>query len=191
MRLFQKIRFYLLYFGTPPWDTGKSPPELHSFIHKNPPGRALDLGCGTGTNVITLAKNNWDVTGVDYIAKAIHSARKKAVQTGVKANLFVDDVTSLEKIEGPFDLILDIGCFHNFTKNQKRNYIHTIHKLIAPGGTYLLYALLHSKNGGPSRGIDDDDINAFKERFILSNQELGLDRNRPSCWLTFTNSQMK
>ena len=88
MRLFQKIRFYLLYFGTPPWDTGKSPPELYSFIHKNPPGRALDLGCGTGTNIITLAKNNWDVTGVDYIPKAIHSARKKAVQTGVKANLY-------------------------------------------------------------------------------------------------------
>jgi len=42
-------------FGFKPWDTGVPPPELVSVVEGNDrlvPGKALDLGCGTGTNSI-------------------------------------------------------------------------------------------------------------------------------------------
>ena len=45
-RIFFELRYLL---GDVPWDTGVSPPELLDFLDRHPPGRALDLGCGTGT----------------------------------------------------------------------------------------------------------------------------------------------
>ena len=96
-----------------PWDSGISPPELLEFIAEHPPGRAIDLGCGTGTNVITLAQHGWQVSGVDFAPRAIKVARRKAKHVKIDADLRVGDVTKLRGVDGKFNLALDMGCFHN------------------------------------------------------------------------------
>jgi len=75
--MLRKLWFTRAYYKHPVWDTGTSPPELLSFIESHTPGKALDIGCGTGTNAITLAKSGWQVTGVDYVARAIRLAKKR------------------------------------------------------------------------------------------------------------------
>ena len=120
--MMRRLLYTLWYYRAPPWDTGISPPELAAFIRANPPGRALDLGCGTGTNSITLAQNGWQVIGVDFIGKAIHKARAKARQLDINVDFYVDDVTRLYKINGLFNLVLDIGCFHYLTRYAKATY---------------------------------------------------------------------
>ena len=104
---------YTTLWDVTPWDTGVSPPELTEFIRSHAPGRALDLGCGTGTNVITLAQHGWWVTGVDFAWRAIRVARRKARRSGVEVELQVADVTRGDAVSGPYDLVLDLGCFHN------------------------------------------------------------------------------
>jgi cyclopropane fatty-acyl-phospholipid synthase-like methyltransferase len=64
------FNFNRWYFGRPPWDTGVSPPELLAHLDVHAPGRALDIGCGTGTNAITMAQHGWQVTGMDFAVKA-------------------------------------------------------------------------------------------------------------------------
>ena len=81
-------------------------------IKNNPPGRALDLGCGTGTNVITLAKHGWKATGIDFVPRAIKKAKTKAREENLQIDFRVGDVTHLDDFTEPFDLILDIGCYH-------------------------------------------------------------------------------
>ena len=117
--MFRKLFFNLQYFKQPPWDTGISPPELIQFMAGHPPGRALDLGCGTGTNAIELAKRGWQVTGIDFARRAIRIAHSKAKMAGVQIDFRVADVSKLPDIAGPFDLILDIGCFHSLPFNRK------------------------------------------------------------------------
>jgi methyl halide transferase len=44
--------------GDLPWDTGQNSSELQRVLGRNPiqPCRALELGCGTGTNSVWLAQ---------------------------------------------------------------------------------------------------------------------------------------
>ena len=91
-----------------PWDTGVTPPELVDLIEGPdalPAGRALDLGCGTGTNVAYLAEHGWDATGVEADRRAFEGAEHRLV-TVSDARVFRGDVTRLDTlpVDGPFIL---------------------------------------------------------------------------------------
>lgn len=178
--------FNLAYFQKPVWDTGISPPELLEFIATHPPGRALDLGCGTGTNVITLAKAGWQVTGVDFAWRAIHKAARKARQSGVRVDLHRDDVTRLRKVAGPCDLILDMGCFHALPLTSHTKYISNVNRLLDPDGTYLLYTFFKTDTLVPGPGVTESAIDELSRSFTLVHRTDGTERGiRPSAWLTF------
>lgn len=181
-------RWYLRR-GRPPWDTGISPPELYAFMASHPPGRALDLGCGTGTNVVTLAQHGWHATGVDFALKAIAEARCKARAAGVQneIDLRVGDVVRLDGIAGSFDLIFDLGCFHGLTSEGMDAYAQCVKRLLAPSGTYLLY--VHFKDDPTSNrsGLFEDDLRRFAPEFVVSARADGADTSngRRSAWLTY------
>ena len=185
MSWIRHLYFWLFYLREPPWDTQVSPPELREFIAHHPPGRALDLGCGTGTNVITLAQKGWQVTGVDYVARALNQAKDKVRLAGVNADFLLDDVTKLMKISGIFDLILDIGCYHSLDAKEKRAYVRNLEQLTFPGSFYLLYGFLQAgDSNGP--GLRVSDLIEFETIFEQIKREDGVDRgNRPSVWLTY------
>jgi cyclopropane fatty-acyl-phospholipid synthase-like methyltransferase len=186
----RQFYFNLRYLRKPPWDTGISPPELKSFIRNHPPGRALDMGCGTGTNVITLAKHGWDVVGVDFVPRAIKKARRKVRREGVEANLLVDDVTELEDVRAPFDLILDIGCLHALPQGVRMNYLDNVDRLLASEGTYLVYAFLRDKSQEQGTGIGNIELESLDHRFDLISRKDTFERQRkPSVWLTYHSAQ--
>ena len=185
MSWLERLYFGLLYFRNPPWDTQVSPPELMDFIAQHPPGRALDLGCGTGTNVITLAQHGWRVTGVDFVGRALKVAKTKADSAGVSVEFQLNDVAKLEHVFGEFDLVLDIGCFHSLGVDEKKAYIRNLERLTSPGSYYLLYGFSQD-NGGGGPGIQESDLREIEQSFNLSNRAEGTDRNkRSSMWLTF------
>jgi SAM-dependent methyltransferase len=75
---FLKLVGELAYRRSPPWDSGDPAPELVELVEGPAPprpGRALDLGCGIGTNAVYLARHGWDVTGVDLVHNAVAAAR--------------------------------------------------------------------------------------------------------------------
>ena len=179
---FRKVFFNLWYLFSPPWDSGVSPPELIQFIEENPTGAALDIGCGTATNVITLAQNGWIATGVDYAANAIRAGRRKAKQAGVSLDLRVGDATRLDGIHGPFDLILDMGCFHAIDLAGQERYLDRIDALLADQGTFMLYMFYRDeKDTGPGATAETDRL--IETRLKLIHREYGENLGvRPSAW---------
>lgn len=183
-RLFFDWRYL---FGRPQWDSGVSPPELLDYIENHPPGRAIDLGCGTGTNVLTLAKRGWEVTGVDFSPLAIRRARRRIIQSGWNADLRVHDVTDLSRINQLFDLALDIGCYHSLSPAEQSRYIIEISRLVRPGGTYMLYSFLKGGRSDRPGLADETGLGAqFDGAFELVKLERGFFNEQPSAWFTFT-----
>jgi len=183
--MLRKLFFRLAYLRHPIWDSGISPPELIDFIDTHPAGRSLDLGCGTGTNVVTLAKHGWKVTGVDFTPHAIRKARQKVIQNGVQADLIVENVTRLPHVTGPYDLILDMGCYHSLSEASHRAYIDNVLRLLADDGTFLLYAFIKRQPGMVGPGVTEQDIEYIGQKLIISSRRDGSERGlMPSAWLT-------
>lgn len=174
---------FTYWFTRPRWDTNITPPELVELIEmqKLRPGRALDLGCGTGTNVIYLAQHGWQATGVDFVGKAIEAAKRKAKAAGAAADFFQGDVTRLEFLKPPFDLILDVGCFHSLPVERRPAYIAGLRRQLGPGGLFLSYVF---KPDAPVKGIAVDEmLSLFGDGFANVKVEHG--EGIPSAWYTF------
>ncbi len=183
--MLRRLFFSLAYLRHPIWDTGVSPQELLDFIASHPAGRALDLGCGTGTNLVSLARNGWQVTGVDFTRRAIRRARQKARDNGVHVRLVVDDVSRLHTITGQFDLVLDMGCFHSLAPGKRPDYLANVDRFLADGGTFLLYTFLGSGFGNTGPGSSDEDLRLIDQVLHIVSRQDGTERDiRPSAWLT-------
>ena len=140
------VLFRSMYrLGFKPWDSGVSPPELKELIegpHARKPGKALDLGCGTGTNSIYMAQHGWDVTGIDFVPRAIAMAKEKAASAGASPRLIVGDVTRLQDlgIGDGFAFVLDLGCLHSIPDGRRDAYVAGVTAVTAPGADLLIWA---------------------------------------------------
>jgi cyclopropane fatty-acyl-phospholipid synthase-like methyltransferase len=179
--------FELRYLFThPPWDTGVTPPEVVEQIESGDlePGRALDLGCGTGTNCIYLAQYGWQASGVDISSLAVWQARRKARRAGVDCTFHQTDVTALDFLTEPFDLALDIGCLHSIPPSSRERYASGVVRLVRSGGLYMLYAFTPRSQ---RIGIHPEQVRQlFDTTFALERQEGGEDPTGPSSawyWL--------
>jgi SAM-dependent methyltransferase len=99
-----------------------------------PPGRALDLGCGVGSNVIWLAQQGWDAAGVDFAEAAIARARARAAERGVAATFTVGDLRKLEP-DGSYDLVTLF--FLHLPDDQRKDVLRRAAAAVAPSGRLL------------------------------------------------------
>ena len=177
-------------FGFKPWDSGVTPPELVAFVESNPAGKSLDLGCGTGTNTIYLAQKGWDATGVDFVPRAVATARKKAAAAAVSPRLMVGDVTRLTElgIGSGYNLLLDLGCFHSIPEVGRDDYVSGASAVAAAGATLLLFGFIRREKSsrlGP-RGMAKTEVRErFSEAWELVREEPGRPiAGSDSAWYT-------
>jgi SAM-dependent methyltransferase len=184
-------RWDLHYLGRPRWDSGLTPPELVAAIEgeHRPPGRALDLGAGTGTNLAYLARHGFQAAGLDISWLAVLRARWKLRRLGL-GNVYVTrgDVRDLPagiRARGPYDFALDIGCFHNLDARGRAAYAAGLHAVSAPGATFLLYVLRPPEGPLPrgAWGTRDDELRAaFAAGWRILGVVEGSFGERTSAW---------
>lgn len=135
-----------------PWDSGVPEPMLIQLVESSalPVGRALDVGCGTGTNAIWLAQHGYEVLGVDVAPLAIEKARAK-LPPGLSCRFTSLDFLAEKPEGGPFQLVFDRGCFHVFDEPADRAKLAArVAAVLAPDGMWL--SLIGSTEG-PAREV--------------------------------------
>ena len=121
------------------------------------PGRALDLGCGSGGNAVRLAELGWQVTAVDFSDVAIQKAKARAADRGVEVEFLVADVTTYRP-NMVYDLITSF--YIQLWPDQRARMLSSAAQALAPGGRLLFVS--HDKSSSPSGwsredlGIADD-----------------------------------
>ena len=136
--------------GALPWDTGVPDSHLSDVLddYSISPGPALEVGCGTGTNVIWLAKHGFQVTGIDLSPVAIKRAKAKVAHAGVDSRLLSGDFLVTQIRGGPFEFVYDRGCFHVFGEAADRaRYAERVAGLLSPEGIW--HSLIGSTDGPP------------------------------------------
>lgn len=120
------------YSGTDRVWSGKVNTVLAEIAADLTPGRALDLGCGEGADVIWLARQGWRALGVDISATAVDRARAH----GVPGTEFT--VSDLDPFpEGEFDLI-SASFLHSPVALDRLRILREAAAHLAPGGHLLI-----------------------------------------------------
>ncbi len=121
-----------------PWDVKRPDSHLAEVVKSIPikPCRALELGCGTGTNAIWLAQQGFEVTAMDLSATALEQAQKKDGAdrcTFVLADFFDEPLPGTD-----FGFVFDLGCLHGFSDPAHRDKLaRRIAQCLTDGGYWL------------------------------------------------------
>ncbi|MGO8962452.1 class I SAM-dependent methyltransferase [Mycobacterium sp.] len=151
--------FYRL--GFTPWDGHPLARSLRDLVEGTdvaaalPAGSVLEVGCGTGDCSIYLARHGWKVTAVDFVSRPLIKAGAKADAAGLSVDFIQADVTQLSQkgLGDNFALIVDNGCLHNMSDNDRDSYVREISAVAAPGARLLIVAFIPGGRLGV-RGVD-------------------------------------
>jgi SAM-dependent methyltransferase len=158
------LLYRLMYrVGFTPWDTGQVPTELSALTEGTgalAAGRALDIGCGTGTQAVYMAQAGWEVTAIDAVPRPLSKARARAAAANVSVDWILGDVARLHRLElAPgFTLFFDRGCFHGLDESQRAAYAAAVDALAAPGATLLMMAFAPNRVVAAPAGIEQSEL---------------------------------
>jgi SAM-dependent methyltransferase len=161
------IPYRLMYMmGFAPWER-RNVPELWRPLFEGPdamdPGRALDIGCGSGRDAVHLAGRGWQVTAVDFVDKALATARRRAAEEGVEVQWVRGDVGELGRLglEPGYRLLYDFGCIQGLSDSARRGAAAGLTELAAPGARLLLLAFKAGRRIVLPRGMDREQLVAL------------------------------
>jgi ubiquinone/menaquinone biosynthesis C-methylase UbiE len=110
--------------------------------HCQPPGRILDLGCGTGRLAITLARHGYLPVAVDLSPEMLKIAGEKARAAGVDFPRLCANLVALGCLDdATFDhaacLFGTLGMIAGV--DARRNMLRHVWRVLRPGGTFVLH----------------------------------------------------
>lgn len=111
----------------------------------------LDIGCGWGALVIRAAEHyDAKALGITLSEEQFAGANAGIAEGGLedKASVHLMDYETLAAEGKQFDKIVSIGMIEHVGKENLAEFVHTVEKLLKPGGLALLH-LITSVNEGP------------------------------------------
>ncbi|MDZ5811306.1 class I SAM-dependent methyltransferase [Halorubrum sp. AD140] len=149
------------YAGVPNWDIGR---PQRAFVRLLDAGLVrspvLDVGCGTGELSLLLARQGYDVLGVDLSPLAIRQATEKARWRRISAQFLVWDALDLSRFRAAglsFQTVVDSAMFHVLGDHERDLFVAGLGDVVRPGG---LYCVLGDARAGEGEiyGLTPDEL---------------------------------
>jgi SAM-dependent methyltransferase len=125
---------------------------LRHTIRQLPAGKALDLGCGDGTNTLMLARHGWSATGLDISEETLAKARTAAEEAGLDVRFIRADMLDWEP-DRHYDLVISTYSLPGGAESHKA--MKTAIRALRPGGTLIAVDWDHSMAERWGLGPDD------------------------------------
>ncbi|SIT88299.1 class I SAM-dependent methyltransferase [Edaphobacillus lindanitolerans] len=102
------------------------------------PARIIDLACGTGRISLPIARNGYEVTGVDLHEGMLERAKEKAGSEGLDIRFLRQDCRHLD-LPAPAALVVMAGnSFQHFLTNEDQDLLfESVRRHLTPGGRFI------------------------------------------------------
>ena len=153
--------------GRLPWDRGHSSPQLAAWLADGTltPCRIAVPGCGSGHEVLSLARAGFEVTAIDYAPGAVASTTQRLSEAGQQAQVLQADVLDWQPAAA-FDAVYEQTCLCALHPDHWIAYASRLQAWLRPGGRLALLAmqaLRESAAGGAIEGPPYHvDVNALR-----------------------------
>lgn len=169
----------LMYRWWAPWDGVGVREDLVRIVERGlitpaTHSRTIDLGCGSGANVVYLAGLGFDSHGVDFSPVALDKARIRAKEAGVECSFVIGDLTAdtIPGMECSFDFLMDFGTLDDLNGEGRDRMVATIDRLSRPGSIFLEWCFYGAREdlprfsfNGPSRLSSSIEPGELEVRF--------------------------
>jgi ubiquinone/menaquinone biosynthesis C-methylase UbiE len=114
-----------------------------------PGHRVLEIGCGTGNLLLTVARREpgAELTGIDPDPDALRRARRKARRAGRTIRLDRAFAGALPLADGSVDRVLSSFMLHHLDDDEKARAMREVRRVLRPGGELHLVDF----GGAPAR----------------------------------------
>jgi SAM-dependent methyltransferase len=149
------------------WTEEYTKPDKFSRIHGEDPSQVVveftqflkkdgnyslvvDVGCGKGRNSIYLAREGFNVVGIDFVPYAIGVAKERALKTGLTPSnpkFVVHDITETWPVEdSSVDAVIDCNASNDLSSSERGFYLDNLYTALRNGGKLLVYLLSLPEN---------------------------------------------
>lgn len=153
------------------WDRGSPSPQLLAWLDSGElqPCRIAVPGCGTGWEVVELAKRGFDVIGIDYTAAAVQKTRALVDAQGLKAEVIQADVLNYQP-QNKFDAVYEQTCLCAIHPEHWLTYSQQLVKWLKPEGSLWVMFMQMLRPAASEEGVIHGppyhcDINAMRALF--------------------------
>jgi len=145
------------------WQEGLNPSKyLRKFIkeHKEEIGenrKVLDIGCGYGRHLIPLAKEGFEVTGVDISEAALKKAQEYLDQEDLDAELVKGETADLKFDSNSFDLAVSWGSTQYNKWPKVVESFEEVNRVLKKDGYHVFHGISINDTDKPREQIKDED----------------------------------
>ena len=116
--------------------------DLHFYkrwLPKSKDARILELCCGTGRLTLPIAKDGYNISGVDYTSSMLDQAKIKAFEAGLEIRFIEADIRTLN-LQDKYDLVfIPFNSIHHLYKNEDLfRAFNVVKNHLKEGGLFLL-----------------------------------------------------